>query len=116
MNVYFLDTLDVGNSVLWVFVFLLIGVCIVSQWRSCRYVGIDWVNHMVLNGGCCNLGNELLPDIMSTMEVVLLGSVSEYAVKKLIVKCVFDMVNMKNPSGGMIFLVIVNGCTTFCYF
>ena len=83
----------------WVFVLLLIGVCIVSQWRSCRY---DWVNHVVLNGGCRNLGNELLPDIMSTMEVVLLGRVSEYAVKKPIVKCVFDMVNTKNPSGGMI--------------
>ena len=39
---------------------------------------------------------------MSTMEVVLLGHVSEYGVKKPIVKCVFDMVNMKNPSGGMI--------------
>ena len=65
-------------------------------------MGIDWVNHVVLNGGCRNLGNELLPDVMSTMEVVLLGCVSEYAVKKLIVKCVFDMVNMKNPSGGMI--------------
>ena len=25
-------------------------------------MGIDWVNRMVLNGGCCNLGNELLPD------------------------------------------------------
>ena len=65
-------------------------------------MGIDWVNHVVLNGGCRNLGNELLPDVMSTMEVVLLGHVSEYAVKKPIVKCVFDMVNMKNPSGGMI--------------
>ena len=65
-------------------------------------MGIDWVNHVVLNGGCRNLGNELLPDVMSTMEVVLLGHVSEYAVKKLIVKCLFDMVNMKNPSGGMI--------------
>ena len=65
-------------------------------------MGIDWVNHVVLNGGCRNLGNELLPDVMSTMEVVLLGHVLEYAVKKLIVKCVFDMVNTKNPSGGMI--------------
>ena len=43
-------------------------------------MGIDWVNHEVLNGGCRNLGNELLPDVMSTMEVVLLGHVSEYAV------------------------------------
>ena len=58
-------------------------------------MGIDWVNHMVLNGGCRNLGNELLPDIMSSMEVVLLGHVSEYTVKKPIVKCVFDMVNTK---------------------
>ena len=65
-------------------------------------MGIDRVNHVVLNGGCRNLGNELLPDVMTTMGVVLLGHVSEYAVKKLIVKCVFDMVNMKNPSGGMI--------------
>ena len=65
-------------------------------------MGIDWVNHMVLNGGCRNLGNELLPEVMSTMEVVLLGHVSEYVVKKPIVKCVFDMVNTKNPSGGMI--------------
>ena len=65
-------------------------------------MGIDWVNHVVLNGGCRNLGNELLPDVMSTMEVVLLGHVSEYAIKKPIVKCVFDMVNTKNPSGGMI--------------
>ena len=65
-------------------------------------MGIDWVNHVVLNGGCCNSGNELLPDVMSTMEVVWLGRVSEYAVKKPIVKFVFDMVNMKNPSGGMI--------------
>ena len=65
-------------------------------------IGIDWVNHVVLNGGCHNLGNELLPDVMSTMEVVLLGCVLEYAVKKPIVKCVFDMVNTKNPSGGMI--------------
>ena len=43
-------------------------------------MGVDWVNHMVLNGGCHNLGNELLPDVMSTMEVVLLGHVLEYAV------------------------------------
>ena len=61
-------------------------------------MGIDWVNHVVLNGGCRNLGN----DVMSTMEVVLLGCVSEYPVKKPIVKCVFDMVNSKNPSSGMI--------------
>ena len=49
-------------------------------------MGIDWVNHVVLNGGCHNLGNELLPDVVSTMEVVLLGRVLEYAVKKPIVK------------------------------
>ena len=65
-------------------------------------MGIDWVNHVVLNGGYHNLGNELLPDVMSTIEVVLLGHVSKYAVKKPIVKCMFDIVNTKNPSGGMI--------------
>ena len=86
----------------WCLCFCLLVFVLFHSGDHVDMMGIDWVNHVVLNGGCRNLGNELLPDVMSSMEVVLLGHVSEYAVKKLIVKCVFDMVNMKNPSGGMI--------------
>ena len=63
--------------------------------------GIDWVNHVVMDGGCGRLRSDFVTGL-GLNERVLLGYVSEYAMKKPIVNCVFDIVNTKNPSGGMI--------------
>ena len=42
----------------WVFVFLLIVFVLFHGGNRVDMMGIDWVNHVVLNGGCRNLGNE----------------------------------------------------------
>ena len=39
---------------------------------------------------------------LGLMERVLLNSIGEVASSKPIANCVFDLVNTKNPSGGMI--------------
>ena len=59
---------------------------------------IDWVNHVVC-GGCAKVvdGQEL-----GLMEHLLLNSVGEVPSTKPIASCVFDLVNTKNLSGGMI--------------
>ena len=54
-------------------------------------LGIDWVNHVVLDSGCIGLKGKFIR-----------GLASEYVTRKPIVNCIFDIVNTKNPSGGMI--------------
>ena len=54
-------------------------------------LGIDWVNHVVMDGGCIGLKGKFIR-----------GLASEYATRKPIVNCIFDIVNTKTPSGGMI--------------
>ena len=60
---------------------------------------VDWVNHVVLSGGCAKV-----VDVgeLGLMERVLLNSIGEVPSSKPIVNCIFDLVNTKNPSGGMI--------------
>ena len=60
---------------------------------------VDWVNHVVLSGGCAKV-----VDVgeLGLMEKVLLNSIAEVPSSKPIANCVFDLVNTKNPSGGMI--------------
>ena len=60
---------------------------------------VDWVNHVVLSGGCSKLlGDQLL----GLMERALLNGIGEVVSTKSLASCVFDLVNTKNPSGGMI--------------
>ena len=60
---------------------------------------IDRVNHIVLSGGCAKVidGQEL-----GLMEHLLLNSVGEVPSTKPIVSSIFDLMNTKNLSGGMI--------------
>ena len=59
---------------------------------------VDWVNHVVLSGGCAKV-----VDVGELgLERVLLNSIGEVPSSKPIANCVFDLVNTKNPSGGMI--------------
>ena len=60
---------------------------------------VDWVNHVVLSGGCVKVLGE---QSLGLMERALLNSVSEVVSTKSVTRCVFDLVNTKNPSGGMI--------------
>ena len=62
---------------------------------------IDWINHVVLDGGCGRLGDEFVEG-MGLFQRALLNSICEMACCKPIVNCVFDLVNTKNPSGGMV--------------
>ena len=62
---------------------------------------IDWVNHVVLDGGCIRLGSEVLQG-MGLFQIALLNNICKMASCKPIVNCIFDLVNMKNLSGGMI--------------
>ena len=56
--------------------------------------GIDWVNHVVMDGGCGRLRGDFITGL-GLNERVLLGYVSEYAMKKPTVNSVFDIVNTK---------------------
>ena len=60
---------------------------------------IDWINHVVLDGGCARLGFCME---MGVFERCLLNGICEMDSRKSIVNCVFDIVNTRNPSGGMI--------------
>ena len=60
---------------------------------------VDWVNHAILNGGCCKVvGKESL----GSMERAMLTSINEVMSNKSLASCIFNLVNMKNPSGRMI--------------
>ena len=60
---------------------------------------VDWVSHVVLSGGCAKV-----VDVgeLGLMERALLNSIGEVPSSKPIANCVFDLVNTKNLSGGMI--------------
>ena len=59
---------------------------------------MDWLTCMVLNHGC---GDLLDSSGLSENEKRVLSSLGGGG-KKSICQCVFDLVNMKNPSGGLI--------------
>ena len=62
---------------------------------------IDWINHVVLDGGCGRLGDEFVEG-MGLFQRALLNSIWKMASCKPLVNCVFDLVNIKNLSGGMV--------------
>ena len=67
--------------------------------RRANMSSIDWVNHVILNGGCVKVVDR---QELGLMERLLLNSVGEVPSTKPIASCIFDLVNTKNPSGGMI--------------
>ena len=67
--------------------------------RCTNMSSIDWVNHIVLSGGCAKVVDR---HELCLMERLLLNSVGEVPSMKPTVSCIFDLVNTKNPSGGMI--------------
>ena len=80
--------------------FCLLVFAMYQRGDRANMLSIDWVNHVVLSGGCAKVlvdGQEL-----GLMERLLLNSVGEVPSMKPTASCVFDLVNTKNPSGGMI--------------
>ena len=61
---------------------------------------IDWLMCIVLDRGCNDLNDGGNKAIMGRWEKMVLEGVG--GGKKSICRCVFDLVNTKNPSGGMI--------------
>ena len=90
MNACCLVILAVDSSVCMVVFFCLL-IFALFHGDCVNMLGIDWVNHVVLDGGCIGLKGKFVR-----------GLASEYATRKLIVNCIFDIVNTKTPSGGMI--------------
>ena len=62
-------------------------------------LSIDWVNHVVLDGGSAKV---VTCGELGMHERLLLNSIGEMPCRKPIVNFVYDLVNTKNPSGGMI--------------
>ena len=98
MSVCCLDFWLSSTVSVWVHVFLYVVHCNVP-WGLCQHVvsGLgesrcsEW--RMCKGGGCGRLG---------LIERVLLNSIGEVPSSKPIANCVFDLVNKKNLSGGMI--------------
>ena len=63
---------------------------------------VDWLLQVVLGGGCSNVVGPNQVHKMCTREVDLLKCIQGDAHSKTISMCIFDLVNTKNPSGGII--------------
>ena len=57
------------------------------------------MNHVILSGGCAKVLSE---QSLGLMEQAVLNSIGENVSTKSMARCVFDLVNTKNPSSGMI--------------
>ena len=66
---------------------------------SSNIPNVDWLRHVVINGGCAHIVNPVHK--VGVQEQCLLYDVHGGA-HKSISMCIFDLVNTKNPSGGMI--------------
>ena len=84
------DYFDCRQQCLYGCFFLFIDICFVS-WGSCQHAWYRLGKSCGLDGGCIGLKGKFVR-----------GLASEYATRKPIVNCIFDIVNTKNPSGGMI--------------
>ena len=60
---------------------------------------IDWLKQVVVNGGCSLVLKRQEPISKNEKKLLYFLAGSE---KKSIAMCMFDLVNTKNPSGGMI--------------
>ena len=67
---------------------------------SSNIPNVDWLRHVVMNGGCAHIVKPVLHKV-GMQEQCLLYDVHGGA-HKSISMCIFDLVNTKNPSGGMI--------------
>ena len=76
------------------FVYLLFEMC--GNFDFVGVDGIDWLMQTVFDGGCSSVGRR---KECTSAEGQLLGMVGS---TKPIVACIFDLVNTKNPSGGMV--------------
>ena len=80
------------------FVLLLFGL---YDTDSSNIFNVDWLKHMVMNGGCAHVVK--LNDVhkVGVQEQHFLYNVHGGAHKSISI-CIFHLVNTKNPSGGMI--------------
>ena len=67
---------------------------------SSNIPNVDWVDQVVMNGGCSFVLDGGKFHQVGGREGELLLSMNGSA-RKSVAMCVFDLVNMKNPSGGM---------------
>ena len=84
---------------LYVCVCFCLLVCVLYQGDRTNMPLIDWVNHVILSGGCAKVLSE---QSLGLMEWIMLNSIGENVSTKSMARCVFDLVNTKNPSNGMI--------------
>ena len=80
------------------FVLLLFGL---YNSDSSNIPNVDWLRHVVMNGGCAHIIKPAVLHKVGMQEQRLLHDVHGGA-HKSISMCIFDLVNTKNPSGGMI--------------
>ena len=68
---------------------------------SSNIPNVDWLRHMVMNGGCAHIVRPNDVHRVGVQEQHLLCDV-HCGAHKSISMCIFNLVNTKNPSGGMI--------------
>ena len=81
------------------FCFVILFLCVYNSDNFINMKNVDWVLGTVMPGGCNMLefSDSMGREKVSQAVVLLLGGG-----KKSISKCIFDLVNMLNPSGGLV--------------
>ena len=94
----FLNTSVVDNAS-GCFCFVILFLCVYNSDNFINMKNVDWVLGTVMRGGCNMLefSDSVGREKVSQAVVLLLGGG-----KKSISKCIFDLVNMLNPSGGLV--------------
>ena len=92
---------------LWMFLFLGLFISLYNSIDLMNMKNVDWFQGTIIKGGCHSLHLPLASSSMPPSVNRLITTLG--GMNKTISKCIFDLVNMANPSGGLVGPVIACG-------